>query len=243
MSTLEAQLDAESAPKPQANRYGRKRDEQAGPEELLANMNKALPASDEAEKGLLSSLLQDPAERIQETRLKLPPEAFYHEANRIVYEKLLDYSDKGKPVDVVMMSNELREQGLLERIGGPGGLTELFTFVPVPAHYTHYTQIVWERWLLREQIHACAQGIEDAQLFGRMGEEMGVEGVVAKAEERLFKTLEMAQAQKGGPDTRTVSSGEMTGEWVEAFERIVENRGKVIGVQTGWPPTRMATFS
>jgi len=66
----------------------RKQKEEPSTEELLANINRSLPFSDEAEKGVLSGILQDPAERLSESRVQIPLEAFCRSANRIVYETL-----------------------------------------------------------------------------------------------------------------------------------------------------------
>jgi hypothetical protein len=72
----------------------KKRNEIPSAEELLASINRALPFSDEAEKGVLSCLLQDPNERLSDCRVTLPALAFYHDANRTIYEKLLEFLTK-----------------------------------------------------------------------------------------------------------------------------------------------------
>ena len=51
------------------------RDNKLSAEELLASLNRPLPFSDEAEKGVISCLLQDPVERIPETKASMPAEA------------------------------------------------------------------------------------------------------------------------------------------------------------------------
>ena len=56
-----------------------------------------LPFSDEAEKGVLSSVLQDPNERLSESRVMLPTAAFYHEANRTIYESCWSFTIKTCP--------------------------------------------------------------------------------------------------------------------------------------------------
>lgn len=231
--SIEEQLESEAAaPGPQQNPFGRKRNEAAGPEELLSHINRQMPFSDEAEKGVISSLLQDPMERIQETRLLLPSEAFYHEANRVVYEKLLEFSDSGQPIDPVLITNALRDQGLLERVGGPAKITELFGFVPVPSHYTYYRNIVQSKWILRRFIHANAQNIDDAHTHGHDDIDASVGKLLAKGEERVFKLLDAFQSSSGG--SQIISSTEAMITWVEAFEKICDNRGQPLGVQTGW---------
>lgn len=212
------------------NPFGRCPD---APANVMANLSRELPASDEAEKSVLSSLLQDPNERITETRLVTPPEAFYHPANREVFEAILQSYDAGLPLDVRLLTNTLRDQGKLERIGGEAALMELFTFVPSPAHYLHYRKIVRDKWLLRKLIVASAQNIEDAQSVGRDEVDEDVGKVLARGEDRTFKVLDAFQTDTGG--SSIINSVEMTGRWVEAFQKVCDNQGKIIGIQTGWP--------
>jgi len=221
------------APEPSAyNPFARKKGDPSA-EELLAGVNKQMPFSDEAEKSVLSSILQDPNERITETRLVTPPEAFYHTANREFFEVVLQSYDAGLPIDPQLLTNTLRDQGKLDRIGGPSAITELFCFVPSPAHYLHYRKIVRDKWLLRQLIHASAQNIDDAQQVGRDEVDEDVGKVLSRGEERTFKVLDSFQTATGG--SSVINSVEMTGRWVEAFQKVCENRGEVIGIQTGWP--------
>lgn len=233
LTMTEPEVEIPVEPQVQKNPFGRRRSEAAGPEELLGRVNRVMPFSDEAEKGMLSSILQDPAERITSTRLVLSPEAFYHETNRTIYEKLLEFSDKNLPIDPVLMTNAFRDQGLLDRVGGEAAIMEIFTFVPSPSHYLHYQKVVRDKWLLRQMIHASAQNIEDAQEHGKEELDAEVGKVLAKGEERMFKLLDAFQSDAGG--SSVINSTEMTGRWVEAFQRVCDQRGKIIGIQTGWP--------
>jgi len=130
-------------------------------EEVLANCNRALPFSDDAEKGVLSSFLQDPVARLGEARLSLPPSAFYHEANRLVFVKLCELYDKALPIDPIMLTKVLRDQEILDKVGGAAAITELFTFVPSPAHYRHYLKIVEDHHVARRNIDAHARALSE----------------------------------------------------------------------------------
>ena len=150
-------------------------------EELLANINKALPFSDDAEKGVLSSFLQDPVARLGEARLSLPPTAFYHEANRTVFVKLCELYDKALPIDPVIVTNILRDQDLLDKVGGPAAITELFTFVPSSAHFRHYLKIVEDAHIARRNIDAHARAL--AEFFAPS---LDLSAAIAAAEEHVL---------------------------------------------------------
>ncbi len=222
-------LPERDAAKPaQANPFGRKKGEPTA-EELLANINRALPFSDEAEKGVLSSLLQDPNERLSESRVTLPAAAFYHEANRTIYEKLLEFYDKNLPIDPVMVTNVLRDQNMLDRVGGPAAITELFTFVPSPAHYQHYKKIVLDKYLLRQLIHACSINIHEAYEFGKDHVDGDVGTLVDHAEQRM-----LAVRESTGKEDNMKSLSSHVAEAIDSIQYMLEHPGQLRGLSTGY---------
>ncbi|GEP42647.1 replicative DNA helicase [Brevifollis gellanilyticus] len=222
-------LPARDAAKPaQANPFGKKKGEPTA-EELLANINRALPFSDEAEKSVLSSLLQDPNERLSESRVNLPIAAFYHEANRTIYEKLLEFYDKNIPIDPVMVTNVLRDQNMLDRVGGPAAITELFTFVPSPAHYLHYKKIVLDKYLLRQLIHACSINIHTAYEFGKEQIDGDVGTLVDQAEQRM-----LAVRESTGKEDNMKSLSSHVAEAIDSIQYMLEHPGQLRGLSTGY---------
>lgn len=209
------------------------RQQTPGPEQLLGKVgNAAMPFTDEAEKGLLSCLLQEPAERVVETRITLPPEAFYHPANRTMYELLNECVAKGLVIDPPALTHLLRDRDLLDQVGGPAVISELFNFVPIASHYPFYTKQVREKWLLRELIAADAQNIHEAQEHTAETEPESVGALLSRAESRVFKVLDMFQGE--GQGNQIANSRAALVEWSEKFQQICDNRGKILGVQTGW---------
>lgn len=144
-----------------------------------------VPASDEAEKGVISCILQEPAERLPECRIGLPVDAFYFPANRMVYETMLDMLDHGHPIDFATVTNRLSETNKLEKVGGPGVVSELFTFVPATAHWHFYRKILAEKRDLRRLITTSADIIRAAQTLGSDGES-DVPGLVAEAQQKMI---------------------------------------------------------
>jgi replicative DNA helicase len=219
----------EKAAPVQANPFGRKRNEVPTAEELLANINRALPFSDEAEKGTLSSLLQDPSERLSESRVTLPPAAFYHEANRTVYEKLLEFYDKNLPIDPVMLTNALRDQGLLERVGGAAAISELFTFVPSPSHYQYYRKIVLDKYILRQLIHACSLNIHQAYEYGKDQLDEDVSTLVDHSEQRV-----LAVRESTGKTDGVKSLAAHVADAIDSIQYMLEHPGQLRGLSTGY---------
>ncbi|HXM29957.1 MAG TPA: DnaB-like helicase N-terminal domain-containing protein, partial [Chthoniobacterales bacterium] len=91
-------------------------------------MPRSLPYSEDAEKGVLCSLLLSPREVGDLCILRLQPDAFYAPAHKIIYELVIEFSDKSKLIDFITMKQSLKDRGFLEEIGGPEFLNELYTF-------------------------------------------------------------------------------------------------------------------
>lgn len=211
--------------------FPNRKDKEPTLEDRLGALNRALPCSEEAERGLLSCLLQEP-ERITDTRAKLPVEAFYHAAHQCVFETMLALIDSNKPVDPVTLTHRLRDQDKLEFIGGAALVSELFAFVPIPSHFPHYLQIVRDKWALRQTIRACAESMDECFEHGREEKPEDVVSVVGRAESRVFDCVQSLQLS-GEFSTGPVLAKIGVERWTRRILDIIDNKGKIMGLSTG----------
>lgn len=116
---------------------------------------RSMPFSEDAEKGVLCSLLLNPREVAEICVERIRPEAFYIPAHQIIYRLVLEFRDKAKPIDFVAVKQALKDRSLLEEIGGPEYLSGLYDFVPSAANVDYYVQIVREKYQLRQAIIEC----------------------------------------------------------------------------------------
>lgn len=223
--------DEDIMPPPQRAMPGRSRNIEPSTEQRLANLNRTLPYSDEAEKGLLSGMLVDPR-RVTECAAKLPADMFYHSSNRIVFEAVVDFMQRDIPLDIATLTSALRQQGNLDKVGGPGFISQLYSFIPVNAHWEFYRKQVVDKWLLRRLVEACAAGIEFALENGREHLDEDALQALTRAEEKVFGVLQLSieVLDNGlGP----VPAKEFMHSYVDHLERVMANVGKVIGLHTG----------
>lgn len=171
-------------------------------EELLASINRPLPESLEAEKGVISCLLQAPQERLAEARIQIPPEAFYRENLRTIYLLLLEMADKNLPVGSVELMHLLRERDLLDKVGGAYAISELDSFIPIPAHWPFYVRIVREKLTLRQLISANLRGAWMALEHGKEQTDVDVAQVVSLSQEMVFAVNCEAASGDGGIEYR-----------------------------------------
>jgi replicative DNA helicase len=190
----------------------------------MANeMEKLPPQSIEAERSLLGCLLLD-KDVIFRVADFLRPDDFYRGIHQQIYEVCLELFKRGEPIDILSVSNRLKEKNLLEEIGGMGYLTELINSVPTPAHALNYAKIVQKKRVLRDLISA-------SQEIGKMAydEAEDVNVLLDKAERKIFSIAQNSLSQKFVPVKETLE---------EAFERIDKlSRGgeNLRGLPTGFP--------
>ncbi|MEZ0274419.1 MAG: AAA family ATPase [Roseimicrobium sp.] len=124
----------------------------------------SLPWDADAEKGVLSCFLQNPTTLLSDAEAHLPDVAFYHPANRLLYQVMKQFHNGGThPVEYIALTAYLRDTHQLDAIGGPAMLSELLHFVPTPVHYGYYKGILRDKLQLREIITTCLDTAARAQ--------------------------------------------------------------------------------
>jgi replicative DNA helicase len=79
----------------------------------------------------------------------LRAEDFYRSRHGTIYEAMLALYGESEPVDVLTVTDRLKQMGVLEEIGGQAAVDELTGVVPAAGHARRYAQIVRENALLR----------------------------------------------------------------------------------------------
>lgn len=111
----------------------------------------------------------------------LRPEHFYELNNSKVYEAMLKLYENRTPIDIVTVSEKLRELKYLKKIGGKAFLSRLANEVPTSANVESYGQIIKSLSAKRELISAA----------GRISEKSFDEGMASPelldfAEQEIF---------------------------------------------------------
>ncbi len=119
------------------------------------------PCSEEAERGLLGSLLIDSTRVVEICLMKrLAGDAFYVPAHRLLFEKLLHMYQEASAIDLLTVGEAFRTGGDLDRIGGYAFLEGLIDSTPTSAHAEFYLDIVQQKHLLRRIIGEASEAID-----------------------------------------------------------------------------------
>lgn len=132
-------------------------------------MERLLPNSIDAERGVLGSVILDPR-AVPLVADWLRPSDFYRESHQLIYEALLSLYERRMPADFITLCDVLEQRDQLESIGGSGYLTSLINYVPTSGNVEYYARIVAKKAGCRRLIHASGkiaalayEEVEDAQ--------------------------------------------------------------------------------
>lgn len=179
------------------------------------------PQNIEAEAGLLGSILLD-KDSLLKVGDRLSPNDFYEPKHQQIYQAMLDLFERNRPIDVLTISNRLREDGQLDQVGGSAYLTGLVNDVPSASHASHYGEIVQKTGTLRRLIKASEDIV---QLGYQEGGE--VDELLSQAEQKLFSVSQQNIKQ----DITAID--EILDDSFERLDKLHKDKGSLRGVPTG----------
>lgn len=185
-------------------------------------LERQLPRNLEAEKAVLGSILLLP-QVFDEVALIIRPDDFYDDANRTLFEHLLQMHDAGQQLDPMLLVERLRSADQYESIGGAAYIAELGGVVPTAAHAEYYAKIVADKSVLRSLIHAGTDILHDAYDPTSDTREM-----LSKAEEKVFSILE----SKGGAELTAIS--EVLQRSLDRLDTRMDQDNVAGGLETGF---------
>ncbi|MBN1605071.1 MAG: AAA family ATPase [Polyangiaceae bacterium] len=109
----------------------------------------------DAEGSVLSSVLLS-AEAFDAVQEVLKAEHFYSDANRRVYEAVVDLQGSGRPVDLVAVAGWLRDRGRLQQVGGTAYLVQLTDATPAVVNVNQHAERIVEMWARRRVHELCS---------------------------------------------------------------------------------------
>lgn len=181
------------------------------------------PQSKEAEMGVIGSILRDNTV-LDEVLPIIRPENFYYDAHQKIFNAINETYNLGKPVDLLILHEVLKQRKQLEDVGGVQYLAELWDAAPTAANAAYYARIVREKAIVRNLIHASTELLRDAYDGAMQADEL-----LGAAERKI---LEIAEKGTTG-ETHTLDK-----TLKEAFDRIDSRTGKahldVSGVPSGF---------
>ncbi len=182
--------------------------------------NRMPPQALETEMCVLGSMVLD-KDCIGEIIPILRRENFYRYDHQLIFDALIKLYEDNKPIDLVLLRDELKNRGQLDEVGGVEYLVKVANSVPSAANGVYYAKIVRDKALLRNLISATAE-ISNQAYAGR-GK---AEEILEEAEQRIFEVTEQKI---------TGQAIELKDVLEQVYESLQSRRGQLItGLATGY---------
>ncbi len=179
------------------------------------------PQNLDVEASLLGSLLID-GDAFLKISDAIQADDFFDKKHSTIFAAMRALHDKRSPIDILTLSEQLKNADKLELIGGASYLTELTNVVPTAAHLEQYAQIVAEK-AIRRRLISASQDIADVSF----DENKSLQELIEEAESRLFNVSQKHVRQ----DITSLES--ILGESFDRLDDLHRNKGGLRGIPTG----------
>lgn len=181
-----------------------------------------LPHAQGPEKSVLSSIFKSP-EKLDEAG-HLTPDHFYILAHRRIFEEMLTLSAANQDIELVSFVQRLHDAGSLDDCGGPGAVSDIYTYAPNHAHFTGHLRILTEKLALRRAVVLC-RDLQEA-----VAENQTPEEVVELAAVRATSLSETLSESREGVDTKSLLRAA-----AKRWEALATGQAEAEGMQTSLP--------
>ncbi|MEI6575690.1 MAG: replicative DNA helicase [Bacteroidota bacterium] len=188
----------------------------------ISDLGKLPPQAVDVEEAVLGALMleQDALTKVIDI---LKPEIFYKDAHRVIFTAIQSLFRKSEPVDILTVTNILKNSGELDIVGGSYYISQLTSRVGSAANIEYHSRILHQKYIQRELIRISSGIIKDAY-----EDSMDVLDMLDMAESELYKVSDNNFRRDYN------SMEELIKEAIAEIEKAKEHKGSVRGVPTGF---------
>ena len=180
------------------------------------------PQAVELEEAVLGALMLE-KDAVNTVIDILQPKSFYKDAHQRVFETVQELFQRSEPIDILTVTNRLKEKGELDLIGGAYFISQLTNRVASSANIEFHARIISQKYIQRELIRISSEIITDAY-----DETTDVFSLLDKAESSLFAVSE------GNIRKNYDSMSTLIRLAIKQIESAKNQDGSVIGVPSGF---------
>jgi replicative DNA helicase len=129
--------------------------------QINAQYGKVPPQAIEVEEAVLGAVMLE-RDAIHKVSTIISNEAFYKEEHQKIFQVIEKMAAASRSIDLLQVTQKLKDEGLLEEIGGPGFITQLTRRVASAAHIEHHARIIRDKYVQRYMIRSFSELIEKA---------------------------------------------------------------------------------
>ena len=180
------------------------------------------PHSTEAEKAVLGAVMLN-SEALFDVMDVVKPEDFYNKSHQEIFDCIRDMYSSGKAIDIVTVTEEMKNRGTLTAVGGSAYISELTSDIPSTSNAAEYAKIVAEKAAIRRLIQASNEILEDCYAGNEASDD-----IMDNAEKRIFKIAENGQKKDYIPVKEIIYDN------VELISERCKQDGRLSGLTSGF---------
>ncbi len=191
-------------------------------EQINAQYGKLPPQALEVEEAVLGALMLERDAYVTVADY-IDTNSFYKEEHQKIFDAIKKLSGKEKPVDLLMVTQELKDRNQLEEIGGPAYITQLTRRVASAAHIEFHARIIAQKFIQRELIRVSTE-IQTKSY----DDTVDVDDLINFSESSLF------QIAQGNIKKETVPIKPVLNEAILQIEKAKNQKEGLSGVPSGF---------
>ncbi|HMP89172.1 MAG TPA: replicative DNA helicase [Kiritimatiellia bacterium] len=189
----------------------------------LPRTDRIPPHSDEAERGVLGSILVE-ADRVIDLAVErqIKAHCFYDPRHQILYEHMLNLRSQNRPVDMITLVERLNSLNLIDKVGGIGAIQQIIDATPTAAHAEYYIEIVRDKHLLRTLINRAREAIDACYK-----QEKEADFLLDEVEQAFYDISHNRQE-------RVPPWSDMINATMKKIDKAIEERREITGLPSGF---------
>lgn len=184
--------------------------------------NKVMPQDINAEQCVLGSMFFS-KKALQKCIESLNKDLFYLDSHSKIFETIKELAEKGKPIDITIVTSELNNKNQLSLVGGIEYLSEIITIVPSAANVDEYIRIVEEKAIRRRLIETAFLIETDGYNW-----QDSLNELLDKSEKNI---MNLSKSRTGG-EFRSIQ--EVLFKTQANLEKLSQTKGDITGIPTGF---------
>ena len=180
------------------------------------------PQAIELEQAVLGALMLE-KDAIIDVQEYVKAETFYLEEHRIIFKAIQELSIEMKAIDLFTVTERLKAQKLLQKVGGAPYMAELTQKVASAAHIEFHAKIIAQKYVQRELIRSATE-IQRRSY----DEEIDVTELIGFAEQEIFRVSE------GNVKRSVQSASDILRKALMQIEEAAKTAGEYNGVRSGF---------
>ncbi len=186
-------------------------------------VTKKKPYNTDAEKSVIGSMIMD-RDAIVDVMDILTKDDFYISQNGILFENMVELFKEGMAVDLITLTNRLKEKNIPEEVAGTSYVADIIATVPTSANAKYYARIVADKSILRKIIKMSEDLEKDCYL-----DTDDVDGLLETAESSIYKIV---QQRNGANDFAPIDKVVL--DVIDQIEAASKQNTRVTGIPTGF---------